>query len=284
MTILVTGATGTIGSGVVRRLQEEGERVRAFVRDPAKAAAMFGDSVEIANGDFAEPESVRIAVKGADAVFLACGNVPDQVPYETTVIDAASAAGVDRIVKLSSIGAATGAPLAFWDWHGRIEDHLRDCGVPSVVLHASYYMSNVFAAAKSVREANAIYLPLGGARVAMVCPQDVAACAAVALRGGYDGTTRVLTGPAAITFDDVAGALSDATGRQISFVPVPDEGARQAMTGAGLPEWLVDSLLVLFGLLREGAAAEVTGDVRTMTGREPRSFADFARDAAPVFA
>ena len=101
--ILVTGATGTTGSEVVRALERRGARVRAFVRDPGKAQVLFGDAVEVATGDFADAESVRAALDGVDTVLLSCADDPRRVEWETSAIDAAAAAGVERIVKLSTL-------------------------------------------------------------------------------------------------------------------------------------------------------------------------------------
>lgn len=103
-TVLVTGATGTVGSAVVRELRRCDVAVKAFVRDPDKAAAVLGDEVALVGGDLSDRESIRSAVEGVDRLFLACGNVPGQVEYETRAIDAAAEAGVERIVKLSANG------------------------------------------------------------------------------------------------------------------------------------------------------------------------------------
>ena len=128
--ILVTGATGIAGSQVVRALLEQRQDVRAFVRDPDKARGLFGDAADLAPGDFADPRSLRAALDGADVLFLSGADDPRRVEWETAAIDAAAEAGVRRIVKLSSIVAEPGAPVAFWDWHGRIEQHLRELGGP----------------------------------------------------------------------------------------------------------------------------------------------------------
>src|SRR5215211_9093249 len=104
---------------------------------------MFGDGVETVTGDFADAASVRRAVSGVDRVFLACANVPRQVEFENGVIDAARQAGVRRIVKLSALGAEIGSPVAFWDWHGRIEEHLLTSGIPAVVLRPTFSMTNL---------------------------------------------------------------------------------------------------------------------------------------------
>jgi uncharacterized protein YbjT (DUF2867 family) len=188
-TILVTGATGNVGSSLVRELTERGVPARAFVRDPDRAAAVLGPDVELAVGDFADPATIRAALDGTEAVFLACGNLPPQLRYETGVIDAAAQAGVRRLVKLSALGAAPGSPVAFWDWHARIERHLEASGVPAVVLRPRYYMTNLLGFVETIRSAGAVFTPAEGVKVPMIDPRDVAATAAAvpprtATRGG----------------------------------------------------------------------------------------------------
>ena len=148
--IVVTGATGLAGSEVVRALTARGGRVRALVRDPGQARRMLGGTVELAAGDLADPRSVRAALDGADTLFLSCADDPRRVGWETGAIDAAVAAGVRRVVKLSAVGARTGSPVAFWDWHGQVEQHLRASGTGWVILRSSWYMSNLLAAAAQV--------------------------------------------------------------------------------------------------------------------------------------
>ena len=186
--VLVTGATGNVGSQMVQELGTRGETVRVFVRDADRAARMFGEGVELASGDFSDAASVRRAAEGVEAVFLACSNQPRQVEYETCVIDAAKAAGVRWIVKLSALGAEVGSPVASWDWHGRIEEHLQASGVPSVVLRPTFSMTNLFGSAEAIEHTSMLFLPADGANVAMIDHRDVAAAAAVALtEEGHDG-------------------------------------------------------------------------------------------------
>jgi uncharacterized protein YbjT (DUF2867 family) len=286
--VLVTGATGNVGSRVIRDLMARGGNVRAFVRDPGKAAGMLCDEpgrcVEIVPGDFSDAASVSRALEGVDRVFLACANDPRQVEFETGVIDAAAAAGVRRIVKLSALGAGVGSSVAFWDWHGRIEEHLRASGVPYVMLRPTFNMTNLLGSAEGVKHAGTLFAPAGGARVAMIDPKDVAAVAAVALtEDGHDGKTYTLTGPEAVTFERVAEELSAAVGRRIQFVSVPEEVARQGMVEQGLPEFVAGQIVVVFGFLRRGAQDRTTDAVRELTGREPRGFPRFARDHAGLF-
>jgi uncharacterized protein YbjT (DUF2867 family) len=265
-------------------LTKRRHRVRAFVRDADKAARLFGNDVEVAVGDFADSGSVRAALQGVENLVLSCADDPRRVDWENGAVDLAAAAGVGRIVKLSTIGAAPGAPVAFWDWHGRVEQHLGASGVSYVVLQSSFYMSNVLAAAAQVAGGGRLYAPAGEAKIAMIDPRDVgAAAAAVAAGAGNDGSTYILTGPEAITYTDVAAGLAEATGRQVEFVDVPDDGARQGLIDAGVPEFVAEQLVKIFAELRRGAAREVTDSVESLTGTRPRTFAEFARDHADHF-
>jgi uncharacterized protein YbjT (DUF2867 family) len=283
MTILITGATGTVGRHLVRLLDERGVAVRALVRDRDRAADLLGPGVDLAVGDLADRASLTSALDGVSAVYLACANHPLQVAWETALIDAAAASGVRRIVKLSAIDAAIGSPVAFADAHGRIEEHLRASGVDHVLLKPAFLMTNLLAAADGLRQASAIFLPAEGAKIAMIDPRDVAEVAAIALTGRVSREL-ALTGPAAVTFDDVAEQLSAVTARPVGFVPVPDDAAVAQLIGAGVPEWFATNVVTQFGLLRHGTQAEARDTVRRILGREPRSVAEFVRDHADAFA
>lgn len=283
--VCVVGASGTVGRHVVGELHARGASVRALVRDPARAGTVLGEQADLVVGDFDHPASVRRALEDADAVFLTSADGPSKVDHENAVIDAARAVGEPRIVKLASIGSATGSPVATWDWHGRITDHLVASGLEHVVLQANFFMSNLAMAADSIRHAGAIFAPAGGARIAMIDPRDVGAAAAAVLADrDHAGRTYVLTGPQALTYDDVAAQLSEALGRQVAFVDVPGPASTAALLEAGMPPWLADFLPALFAELRDGAGVDVTDSVHRLTGCAPRSFADFARDHRSLFA
>jgi uncharacterized protein YbjT (DUF2867 family) len=234
--ILATGATGRTGSEAVRALLDRDAEVRVLVRDPHKARALFGDTVEIATGSFAD------ALDGVEAVFLSGPDDPRRVTWETAAIDAA---GERRVVRLSTVGAVPGAPVPFWDWHGQIDEHLRASHARWTVLQSSFFISNLGAMARD----GTVYAPAGDARIAMIDPADVAACAAAVLvDGGHERETLVLTGPKAITFAEAAEALG------LAFADVPREAAPPPFG-------------VLFEQLRAGAASTVTGTVEELLGR-----------------
>jgi uncharacterized protein YbjT (DUF2867 family) len=285
MMVLVTGATGIAGREVVRALLERGRSVRAFVRDAEQARDRLGDAVELAVGDLAEPRTFRAALADVDELVLSCADDPRRVAWETGAIDAAAELGVRRVVRLSSIGAAPGAPVAFWDWHGRIDAHLVRSGLPAVILRPGPYMSNVLAAAEPVAHEGRLHAPAGEARMALIDPRDVGAAAAAAVTdAGHDGRTFVLTGPAAITYADVAAELSAATGAPVAFIDLPDQDAVEALAGGGMPRDAAEQVVALFTMLRRGAAEQVTDAVETLTGRPPRDLAAFVRDHADRFA
>ncbi len=282
--ILVTGATGNVGAAVVAELATTGRPVRAFVRDEQRARERLGAHVELAIGDFDDPGSLARALVDVEAVFLSSADQPNKVRHEIAVIDAARSVGVGRIVKTSTVGAEAGSPLPPFDWHGRIEDHLRASGVPSVVLHSYFYMTNLLGSAEPVRQTGKLFAPLGGAKIAMIDPRDTGAVGAAALTtDAHDGKILDLSGPESVTYEQVAEDLSAATGRTVEFVNIPDEAARQTFVDMGFPDWLLAHFGHLFPLLRSGVVAQPTDTVRAVTGREPRSFATWARDHAAAF-
>ena len=285
-TILVTGATGNVGAHVVSNLVAHGATVRAFVRDSALAAAKLGD-VDLVRGDLGDPSSIRRALVGVDRVFLTAADGPDKVTHERAVIDAAAAAGVELVVKLSALHADTMSPLPAFAWHGVIERHLDKSGLDAIVLQPSFFMSNLLMVAAGVAQTDTVYAPTGGAPVAMIDTRDVAAVAAAVLHDNgharFVGQTLQLTGPDSITFHDVAAALTSAVGRPIEYVDLTAEQARPRFEGAGLPDRLQRHLAGVFDLIRDGAFATATTTVREITGRPATSITAFLKDHAHAF-
>lgn len=271
MTILITGATGTVGRSLGSDLSTAGAKVRALVRDPDRARAVLPPELELAVGDFAHPASLEAAMRGVSQVFLAAPNHPDQVAWECALIDAAVAAGVSRLVKLSAHGVRRGSPVAFWDAHARIEEHLTQSGLEFVVLRPTTYATNLLASLETVRS-GLLVAPAESATVAFIDPADVAAVAsATLLRGSWAGHTITLTGPEAVDFDYAAAVLAELLDRPVAFVAVSDQAARAALVGSGAPPWFAENLVRVFAALRGGLADLTTPAVLELTGRPPRS-------------
>ena len=194
------------------------------------------------------------------------------------------AADIGRIVRLSALPAAPGAPVAFWDWHGRIDAHLRRRGVPGTVLGAGFYASNLLGAADGVAFDDRLYAPAGDARVAVIDPRDVGEVAAAVLTTpGHDGATYALTGPEAVSHAEIAAHLSAALGRRVDYADVPDDAAQQARsTRTRRRRWPSRSSRSTPRSGR-GALARTTSAVRDLTGRPPRGIATFLRDHLRAF-
>ena len=282
--ILVSGATGLVGGELVRLLREQGEPVRALVRSPAKAPAVEEHGAEVALGDLGRPDSLDSALQGVERVFIMCGSDARQIELEGNLIDAAARAGVGHAVKLSAIGAGLESPVAFARWHAEIEHHLERSGLPYTHLRPNGFMQDMLGNAPAIQEQGVIYAPMGNGRVSYIDARDVSAVAARALTSeGHEGRVYELTGPEALSNHDVAKRISEAIGKEVTYVDVPPEQARQGMLDTGMPEFYVDAILNLFDFYRQGSADGVTGDVEQVTGRPPRSYADFARDYAEAF-
>jgi uncharacterized protein YbjT (DUF2867 family) len=284
MKVLVTGATGNVGSRVVSELISRGTHVRALVRDAVRANARLNYAAERVIGDFSDPPSLTQALAGVDAAFILTPNHPQQFELEKNVIDAVAASGVRRVVKFSSIGAEPGAPLEFWDVQGRLQDYVRQAIPSATIVRSNFHMSALLWAAEQVKTSGQIFAPAAGARIAMIDPRDVAEAAAVVLTtGAHECETLTFSGPQAVTYEQIADTLTRVIGKPVAFIPVPDDAAHAAMVGNGLPEWLAGNLVTLYRLLRGGAGAEVTDAFQRVVGRQPRSFAQWAADHAPAF-
>ena len=280
--ILVTGATGTIGREVVKRLAERKFVVRAGVRNAAKARRRFPDSVELTTFEFEEVASFAAALAGVEKVFVLPPLLPNQLEVTNALVDAAKNAGVRHIVKLSAIGADPEANFTIGKWHGEAELHIRESGLSFTFLRPNSFMQN-FINYFPPRD-GAIYLPWGNGKASFVDARDIGAVAAAALTAdGHEGAIYTLTGPEALGIADVAGMVSNATRREIRYVDVPEAAASQAMLQAQLPPWQADALMELHAINKQGLWDPVTSDIERTTSKPAINFARFARDHAQNF-
>ncbi len=284
--ILITGATGTTGREVIAELHRVGaEGVRALVRDPARADFIREAGFEAVAGDFDRPETLGAALEGVERALLLTPPSPQTFEHQRAFIEAAGRAGVRHVVKFSAFGADAAAPEGFGRWHGQSEDLLKSTGLAWTMLRPNFFMQNLLGQARQIAATGAVYQPLGDARASFIDTRDIAAVAARTLtEEGHEGQTYVLTGPEALSYHDIAAKLSEATGREIKYVPISPEQFREGALGAGLPEWLVAALERLNEVFASGRAAEVNDNVRRVGKREPTTFDQFARDHAAAFA
>ena len=281
--ILVTGATGTIGRDVVKCLGRKNVPVRAAVRNLGKAAQNFGPGIELCEFDFANQATFGRALADVESVFLLPPLDPQQTAIVNQFVDAAKQAGVRHLVKLSVIDADRNPPFAIGSWHAASDRHIQDSGLSFVLLRPNSFMQN-FITYFPPRD-GAIYLPWGNGRASFIDTRNIAEVAAETLTDrSHANQTYSLTGPAALGIGDVASILSEAAGRQIKYVDVPESAARDGMLQAGLPRWQVDALMELNEINKASHWSMVTADVAKITGRPATDFATFARDHAQKFA
>lgn len=282
--ILIVGATGLVGSATVKHLTALGVPVRALVRNPARAAAMASPHVEIVLGDLEQPASLDAALAGVTRALLISPHHPRQVELQGNFVTAAKRAGAVHVVKLSGLGTALDSPLQSGRWHAQTEQLLRHVGLPWTCLHPPFFMQNLLRSAQEVARHGVLTAAMENGRVAMVDARDVAAVAAAALTtDGHVGKTYVITGPEALSFQQVAAKLSAATGRQVRYRDIPLTALRQHLSATGLPEWLVTLRMEFAAFLRASHAATVTDTVAVVTGQLPRTFDAFAYEHAACF-
>jgi len=278
--ILVTTA-GKVGSEAARLLAQREAPVRVLVRDPDKAKALADAGAEIAVGDLAVPASIDEAMAGVTSVVLVSPAVPAQ---ELNVVASAARAGVGHVVKATSKATAD-SPIARRRWQTEIEAGLAASGVPHTLLRSNAYMHNVLALAPAIAKTSGFGSSAGQGRTGMVDARDVAAVAAgiAASPAPHAGKTYWLTGPALISYYDVAAVLSRLLGRTITYRELTFDQDKDAMIRAGVPGPVAEMNAQAASLTADGDAAWVTDDVPSLLGRPARSFGEFATDYATAF-
>jgi uncharacterized protein YbjT (DUF2867 family) len=282
--ILITGATGTNGKELVRQLTAAGQRVRAMVRNSAEAAGLNGPNIELANGDFARSETLEAALRGAEKAFLLTPVAERFVQWQEDFILAAQRAGIKHLVKFSGMGAGGAAGAELLRLHHQTDEILRHSGIPFTILQPNSFYQNVFTSVKTIKAQGKFYLPMKNARQSQVDIRDICAVATkVFTSSGHEGQTYVITGPEALTCNQVAEKLSSVLGRKSEYVDVPLAAAADGMRQAGMPEWNARTVGDLLGYFASGAADAVTDMVPRLLGRPAISFDEFAKDHRAAF-
>ena len=285
--ILVTGATGNVGGGVIASLTAMGENVRALVRDESKAQGLRDAGVEVVIGDLDKPETLDAAFSGVDRVFLVTPAGPNQVSLARNGIAAAKRAGSPHIVRLSAeaVREMPGALPRIPAQHAEIDTELKASGLPYTLLRPHWFMQNMLMVAQTVASEGVVYMAAKDGKLGMIDVRDIADVAAKVLtEAGHEGKTYGLTGPASISYHDIAAGLSKAFGKEVKYVDVPPEAAREAMVGMGLPQWFADAMTEYNKAFSEGFGDFTTNDVEEITGHPARSYETFARDFSQAFA
>jgi NAD(P)H dehydrogenase (quinone) len=273
--IAVTGVTGGLGGRVARRLAERGVAQRLVVRDPGRAPELAG--AEVATGSYDDRDGLRRAFEGTRALFMvSASEAPDRRRLHANVVDAAVAAGVERVVYTSFFGAAPDCTFTFGRDHWHAEEHIRASGLRHTFLRDNLYIDflPLMAGADGV-----IRGPAGNGRAAAVARDDIAEVAVAVLLGdGHDGRSYDMTGPEALTLGEVAEELSRFAGRTIRYQEETLEEAYASRASYGRPRWEVDGWVTTYVAIANGDLEQVSGDVEAVAGHPPVPLAEFLRD------
>lgn len=271
--ILITTPNGKVGAEVTKQLIAKGSEVRVGAHTVEKAQSAFPHAQAV-RFDFDDEQSVRAALDGVDAVYLASPGPMLAAPVNR-VVDLARAAGVQRIVRLSAMGADHGdSPLR------QIEQHIEAVDLRWTFLRPNWFFQNFSTTnAQSIREQGAFYEPAGNGKTSFIDARDIAAVAASALtEDGHFGQIYTITGAQAYDRYEVAHAIAAATGKDVQYVPIEDAQFRATMAGFSAPASYIDLLSTLYNAVRAGGTEQLTDTVRTVLGRAPITLEQFAAD------
>ena len=291
-TILVTGATGTVGGEVVKQLSRDtpNHKIKAGFHSLDNIKKEQGKRIEFVHMDFNKPETMREALEGVNKLFLLNRDSPNMVELASKAIKLAKDSGVGIIVRLSAKGADFKAESLSLRMHRQVEKIIEESGIPFTFLRPNEFMQNfINFHAMSIKGNNSFHMAVEDSKVSIVDVRDIAAVAVKALTNGrnndrFNDRVYTITGPEALSYYQIAGILSEVTGRKISYQNLSKEDFGSSLREAGVDEWFINIVLqILDSYYKTGIAAQVTQDIEEITGEKPIPFYQFARDYVQSF-
>jgi uncharacterized protein YbjT (DUF2867 family) len=278
--LLVIGATGHVGRAVVAELAEQGQRVRAFVRNPAKVD-IRASNIEVAVGDLNDPRTLGPALDGVETAFLSSTFEPHLAELQIRFVEAAKAAGVRRIVQQSGIGADVHrCCVRAFSWFGQVEEAVIASGLQHTRLRPTFLLQNLLNDASTIATQGMVCGPYRNIPWTWVDARDVAAVAAAALTDArHAGQIYTVTGAESLTFTDLAARMSATLNKPIRYNDISSNEMRGRLQATGTPPILIAAILELWDAYVSGfLRIEPTTVVKDVTGRDPRRIEDFLFD------
>lgn len=275
--IALTGSTGRIGGRVAERLAAKGVPLRLLVRDLDRAPTLPDATAVVA--PFADGPKVRAALEGVGtALMVSASEAADRVDQHLAFVDAAAAAGVQHLVYLSFQGASPDSTFTFARDHAVTEERIRASGMAWTFVRDSFYADFM---PGLVGDDGVIRGPGGAGQVAVVAQDDIADAVAAVLAdpSAHAGRTYTLTGPAALSFNEIAAIVGEASGREVTYVDETLEEARASRAPFGAPEWEVAGWISTYTAVAAGEHAEVTDHVERLTGHPATPLREVLRRA-----
>ncbi len=282
--ILITGATGKTGSATAKSLGEKGETFRALIRNEEKKEGIESLGGEVVIGSIENTEVVNQSMQGVKTVLVLLPNSESQLALEKQLVDSAKQAGVERIVKMSSIEATPDATSPIPKLHLESEEYIKQSGLAWTMIKPNFYMQNLLASAGTIKEQGKIFLPMGDGKTGMIDTTDVGKVLAKVLsEDGHESMNHEITGPEILSFYEVAEIFSQVLGKQVDYVDVPMDAYKETLGQFLTNQWHLDAVIDLFKGIAEGGIEDKTDTFNELMGETPKSLSQFLAENSFIF-
>ncbi len=282
--ILITGATGKTGSATAKSLSEKGETFRALIRNEEKKEGLESLGGEVVIGSIENTEVVNQSMQGVKTVLVLLPNSESQLALEKQLVDSAKQAGVERIVKMSSIEATPDATSPIPKLHLESEEYIKQSGLAWTMIKPNFYMQNLLASAGTIKEQGKIFLPMGDGKTGMIDTTDVGKVLAKVLsEDGHESMNHEITGPEILSFYEVAEIFSQVLGKQVDYVDVPMDAYKETLGQFLTNQWHLDAVIDLFKGIAEGGIEDKTDTFNELMGETPKSLSQFLAENSFIF-
>ena len=282
--ILITGATGKTGSATAKSLGEKGETFRALIRNEEKKEGLESLGGEVVIGSIENTEVVNQSMQGVKTVLVLLPNSESQLALEKQLVDSAKQAGVERIVKMSSIEATPDATSPIPKLHLESEEYIKQSGLAWTMIKPNFYMQNLLASAGTIKEQGKIFLPMGDGKTGMIDTTDVGKVLAKVLsEDGHESMNHEITGPEILSFYEVAETFSQVLGKQVDYVDVPIDAYKETLGQFLTNQWHLDAVIDLFKGIAEGGIEDKTDTFNELMGETPKSLSQFLAENSFIF-
>lgn len=283
--ILISGATGNVGTQLVKRLAASNTPFKALVRNSDNSKLLESlPQAEIIIGDLADESTLSKAMQGIEKAFLLTNSSEQAEQLQLNFVQAAHRAGVMHLVKLSQFAADVNSPVRFLRYHARVENQIKELGLSYTFLRPNLYMQGLLAFKDYIKHDGKFYASAGNAAISVVDIRDIAAVAARALtETGHENKIYNITGKEAITHYQMADIFSHVLNREIKFIDVAPDQMEGALRAAGFPEWQIGGLIEDYSHYARGEAAMVYNTVMEVTNVVPVGFEQFVNDYKELF-
>jgi NAD(P)H dehydrogenase (quinone) len=287
MSILVTGATGQLGSAVVKALltKTDAKNISILARSEEKAADLKAKGVNVLIGDYTDYASLVAAFKGIDKVYFVSGNdIPTRIPQHENVINAAVEADVKHVLYTSTIRKTetSASPIFFLEEaHFETERKLKASGINYTILQHSLYADVIpMFAGDQMLQINTLIFPAGEGKTTFALREELGEAGANLLldnSGKYENKSIALTGSTTVTWDEIAASISEITGQKIAYVSPPQDEYIAALNKAGVPEIFVKMLSGFGAAIEQGEFGKVSYELKAILGRKPAPFTNLLK-------